>query len=313
MTEETKILEQIDRYLEGSMGEAESAFFEIQLASDVDLASLLEASQLTEEVVVGYEVLKLKEQMAKDLAKPTSNVRNYLIGAVLLACVGMGAYFSQSDKKKIGTIHSDEKVDFVGKTVATSSEQKPSKVEGKHALIIPLSKTKSVEGEPTYFTVGQVRNSKEDLKCQESKKEVENKDVQQKLAHNLTTEPLKEDHSPSYFSSKKEEEKMTDSKNINETVNDVQEKTINSSKEFSYNPAYDPAWNIPYDTNKKPKSIKILDKSGREVFQSNVLDFSPAEWNGESNTGLAIGVGYHLYFIEYADGTVDKGSLTILR
>lgn len=311
MTEETNILEQIDRYLEGSMGAEESASFEVQLAADTDLANLLEASQLAEEVVIGHEALKLKEQMGKDLAKPKSNVRNYLAGIILLACLGTGTYFSQSDKKEASAILSTETVKSAEKTVSVLPESIPSKVVKKEAVSIShkQEKTISAVGEPTYFTVGQVSNSKEDSKYQEA----ENKEVQQKPAHNLTIEPLKEDNSPTYLSIKNEEQNTTDAKNINETVNDIQKKTINSSKEFSYNPAYDPAWNIPYDTNKKPKSVKILDKSGREVFQSTVLDFSPAEWNGESNTGLTLGVGYHLYFIEYADGTVDKGSLTILR
>jgi len=360
MTEETNILEQIDRYLEGSMDMEESAIFEVRLAADNELASLLEASQLTEQVVIGHEALKIKEQMAKDLAKPKSNVRNYLIGAVLFACIGTGAYFSQNDRKEESASLPNEMVKSTEKTVnVVLPETVPSKGEKKQTTSISPKKVKTISavGEPTYFALDEATNPKVDAVLETT--DEKNKGVSIAIPKtdpcegvkiefdyyttpsckgesvgeiHVKSETIKGGISPYKFSVNKDANSESGNfsnlsagtyqltvKDANECVTLhsknalVLEKTCTSTKEFSYNPTYDATWSIPYDTNKKPKSIKILDKNGREVFQSNVLDFSPAEWNGESNTGLAIGVGYHLYFIEYADGSIDKGSLTILR
>lgn len=84
-------------------------------------------------------------------------------------------------------------------------------------------------------------------------------------------------------------------------------------KEFTYSPMHDAAWTIPYDANKTAKNIKILNKVGLDIFRSEVISGNPSEWNGESNTGMLIETGYYLYFIEYTDGTLDKGAISILR
>ncbi|MBC7387773.1 MAG: gliding motility-associated C-terminal domain-containing protein [Opitutaceae bacterium] len=86
-----------------------------------------------------------------------------------------------------------------------------------------------------------------------------------------------------------------------------------SSKEFTFNPQYDPALVFPYNNLKNAKTLRILDKWGKEVFFSQVNAGQPADWNGESNTGSHITAGYYLFYIEYTDGTTDKGSISILR
>ncbi len=87
-----------------------------------------------------------------------------------------------------------------------------------------------------------------------------------------------------------------------------------TSKEYTYSPLHDPVWTIPYDGAKKARNIRILNKGGREVFRSEVTgDGNPSDWNGESNMGLPIETGYYLFYIEYTDGSVDKGTISILR
>ena len=114
---------------------------------------------------------------------------------------------------------------------------------------------------------------------------------------------------PKYKEVKKEVIRSIPSKNTQ--VIDVGKKS--ATNEFTFNTTYDPSWSIPYDENKKAKSVSIMDKTGRAVYEISVVGIQPTEWNGESNTGLSIGIGYHLYLIEYTDGSVDKGAITILR
>src|SRR6478609_7181998 len=93
MSEETQIWEQIDRYLSGEMNPTERDVFEQAIASDKQLAEQIEASKIASEIVVGFEVLKLKAQMTKDLAKPKNNFGKYGIGLLVLIAVSGVAYF----------------------------------------------------------------------------------------------------------------------------------------------------------------------------------------------------------------------------
>ncbi|HTF82813.1 MAG TPA: hypothetical protein VL947_13850 [Cytophagales bacterium] len=93
----------------------------------------------------------------------------------------------------------------------------------------------------------------------------------------------------------------------------VEETVCQSKKEFTYNLNYDPAWVIPYDHDKEPKSIKILDKSGRDVYISPVYNGTPTEWMGQSNTGQEVGIGLHIYIIEYTNGGMSQGTIMIVK
>jgi hypothetical protein len=93
----------------------------------------------------------------------------------------------------------------------------------------------------------------------------------------------------------------------------VPEKICKSPKQYVFNPEYDHSWTIPYDKDRKPTRIVILDKSGRIFYESLVSDFSPEGWAAQSNTGLMAEVGLYFFTIEYADGYIEEGSVTVTR
>ena len=93
----------------------------------------------------------------------------------------------------------------------------------------------------------------------------------------------------------------------------VSEKRCVEKKEYVFNPEYDPSWPIPFDTEKNPQGFKVFDKSGKMFYQVPVSSFQPADWKGESNTGLVLGMGMYFFSIEYTDGSVDEGSIVVSR
>lgn len=93
----------------------------------------------------------------------------------------------------------------------------------------------------------------------------------------------------------------------------VGEKTCKSLQQHVFNPEYDHAWIIPYDKDKKPTRISILDKNGRVFYESGVSGHQPAEWKAESSTGMTLAMGLYFFHIEYADGDMDEGSIMITK
>jgi hypothetical protein len=365
MTEDTHILEQIDRYLEGGMGQEEHASFERMLATDADLASLLEASQWAEQVVIGHEMLKIKEQMTHDLAKPKASINKYWLGLLVVAGIGAGVYVwnSASQKQQVLLSTKENKVLVVSAEKSVLQESVSSKEVVKEKSILTTSKKyTSDETKPLVEEANTTENTVNTLSSFSTTQSF----LEEKAAHqtlplaknnpceglNITFEfltlptckggatgeayvkqtSIKGGTAPYIFS-------LGDTKHFGngnitglsqgtyhlyvKDANDcvlqhpnmlvINEMACESAKEFTYNPAYDPAWVIPYDVSKKAVAIKIVDKSGQTVYYSLVSNTHPSEWNGESNTGATLGIGYHLYLIEYADGTVDKGAITILR
>jgi len=378
MSEETQIWEQIDRYLSGEMNPTDRDVFEQAIASDKQLAEQIEASKIASEVVVGFEVLKLKAQMTKDLAKPKNNLGKYGLGLLALITVSGVAYFGlnspgskprsatseavSSGPAQVGTLAATD--EGTSNTPVASAVNSPKTKEGTALVTKELANQKTVE-EPRK----EVSAAKEAVVIQKSieepakhkvstedKKEVSNQtlkkvdvceglSIQMDLytsasckgghtgAIHVKMQTLKGGQAPYTFST--DAEHYTDAsalvdleagsyklfvKDANacslQYPNAVLVKEISCAepaKEFTYNPAYDPAWVIPYNTQKNAKSVKIFDKSGREVFTATVHNGTPNDWNGDSNTGLNVGMGNHPYIIEYMDGTIDKGTIMIVR
>jgi hypothetical protein len=75
-----------------------------------------------------------------------------------------------------------------------------------------------------------------------------------------------------------------------------------------FNPTYGEVWNIPI-ANKSGK-LTIYSKAGFPVYQLNLKNNTPATWDGK-NTYDQLEAGYFIFVIEYEDGEVLKGSVTI--
>lgn len=93
----------------------------------------------------------------------------------------------------------------------------------------------------------------------------------------------------------------------------VPEKNCKKPQQYVFNPDYDHSWAIPYDRDKKPTRVVIQEKGGRVFYQSAVSDFLPADWAGDSNTGLALSFGLYFLTIEYADSSMDEATVMVTK
>jgi hypothetical protein len=117
----------------------------------------------------------------------------------------------------------------------------------------------------------------------------------------------KEMHSYSDLKAGSYELVVSDSKNCQQIFAvQVTEKLCPINDHF--NPTYGEVWNIPM-ANKSGK-LTIYSKAGFPVYQLNLKNNTPATWDGK-NTYDQLEAGYFIFVIEYEDGEVLKGSVTI--
>lgn len=381
MTDDLQIWEQIDRYLSGTMTAKEQEFFKANMASDEQLAEMVEASQIANEVVVGHEVLKLKDQMSKDLQKPKTSGASFGVAILLLtSIVAGGAYF-------ISTLQRPEEA--ARQSVLVQQQSLPSKDSSARQEAPRESNIQALKQEPAAPSVKGTTVAKNDVKTD---KVVEKPthgptvveatpDKQVASAPQTSIQGKKVEATPSKPNPTVEKTdacsgaivlslqtspscigESTGSIHINNqtvtggkapyrfaihadgdfssgditglasgsytlyikdanacaytykhTATVAQIACRDAKKEFTYHLAHDPAWKIPYHADKTARSITITNKAGQDVYHSQVYNGSPEEWNGESNTGLQVSLGYHVYTIVYNDNTVDQGSIIIVK
>lgn len=305
MRENNDILDSIERYTKGKMGLEEKLVFEKELASDESLREQLEFSQIVDQMIIGNETWKLKEQMQKDLYKPKPKWGKYLAVSLFALVASAGLFFvfdKKEDKVKVAspvTVVSEKvkqaerQVDIQKKTV--SAETKTAVIQEKKTSVETVTKTPEFETaviEPNVVRTVFVSASVQTTVLSPNMASKQSVSLPDKTTSNVSlndeVEPQSE-HAPKIVESKKQQ------------------------ASYVFNPEYDSSWPIPYDADKQATSIKILEKGGKVFFQTTVSASQPTEWKGESNTGLVLGMGIYFFTIEYADGSVDEGSIVVTR
>jgi len=100
---------------------------------------------------------------------------------------------------------------------------------------------------------------------------------------------------------------ITDSKNCQQRFT-AQVSEISCPVNDYFNPSFGEVWNIPM-TDKAGK-LTIYTKSGTPIYQMDLKRNSAATWNGIDKYER-LEAGYFIFVIEYEDGEVLKGSVTI--
>ena len=366
MRESNETLDSIERYTKGKMSLDEKLVFEKELASNESLCEQLAFSQIVDQMIIGDETWKLKEQMQKDLYKSKYSIGKYLAISffVLVTSAGLFMVFSKKeDKSEVATPASVavkvrkqvEKKQAVQQsntpTVSQIGSEQEKETSVKAQSITPESKVVSVQPEldqnvtalsSTQAVVAPNVVSKQNLAvvakidpCASLVGDVEFYTVASCVGEesgelHIKAESVKGGNAPFVFklgerSAKTRFEQLPagqysllikDAKGCEvENVKKVMvgEKQCRKNKEYVFNPEYDPTWTIPYSKEKEAVSFKIVDKSGKLFYQTVVSAHQPTEWNGESNTGLILGMGLYFITIEYTDGSVDEGSIVVTR
>jgi hypothetical protein len=77
-----------------------------------------------------------------------------------------------------------------------------------------------------------------------------------------------------------------------------------------FSPYYE-QWDMPIGS--KPGIIEIYNKNGRKVFELKFDGTGKEYWNGNDMNNEALPMGLYLFTIEYDDGDIFQGSITINR
>lgn len=59
--------------------------------------------------------------------------------------------------------------------------------------------------------------------------------------------------------------------------------------------------------------LKIYNKSGREILKKSSKEMPANEWRGEDNYGNILDSGLYIYIIEYSNGKIENGQISIVR
>src|SRR4051812_21679466 len=92
MNTELELVEKIERYSRGRLSPQDRLSFEKEIDADPLLKRRVEASRVVEEMVIGFEALKLKEQMQKDLS-PKFKWKLYAPIAILAVTLLVGSLY----------------------------------------------------------------------------------------------------------------------------------------------------------------------------------------------------------------------------
>ncbi len=307
MSLDIEILEKIGLYTRGEMDPDDNAAFQRQIEADAQLQKKLEASLIVDQMVVAYEAIKLRAQMKKDLKGPSNTKWRIFLSAGSAVLLAGGALYS---------IFYLEKSPLKTATNTTPIQEKRAVVNKPQTIIQAPEKILS---EPNRAV--SIVKQKEQQAFIENKQEITNSHVQQGLiepTHQVTK--ISEDQievikKPVDLKETKSAVTVSDNTPLNNTEKEEVYPAANTekNKEYVFNPDYDQSWTIPYNQQKEPKLFKILDKAGKLFFQIPVAGFHPSDWKGESNNGSSLGMGLYFFNIEYADGTLEEGSILVTR
>jgi hypothetical protein len=146
------IYEEIDRYLNKELSEAELVPFNQKLASDAEFKSLVDAQKMAHEIIIDQEMIRLKERMSKDLNQDSNGSAPWgkiilfsavVTSAALYALVDFSPSDSKGNKENDTVVPTEQKTKAVNNTSlkeeVTSSSEKI--VAGSNTLTKPVATT----------------------------------------------------------------------------------------------------------------------------------------------------------------------------
>ncbi|MBC7389222.1 MAG: SprB repeat-containing protein [Opitutaceae bacterium] len=95
-----------------------------------------------------------------------------------------------------------------------------------------------------------------------------------------------------------------------EAVEDIKIESKTCLKNYHFNPFIGEKWEIPL--TKLNAELTIKDNAGNTYFSTIIPAGSQEYWTGMSVNG-ELKPGYYLYLIQYADGSINQGSVTIVQ
>lgn len=297
-----ELYDKIDLFLANKL---EDKDFDKQLANDVSLQQMVEIEKALRNAVIDHSILQTREEL-KSIRKEVAQEKKQqkigrLTGLILIVSAALlGSYFylkneeqtSFSDKKNL--VSAPEK-NQESVSVTLSTEETKVKIKESKALTNP-QKEKVVVLENKLFTNETSKHSISEIMQEEAKPLEQEKATP--LDHSMAQKTI------SHLSEKPETkpeplktEKMTETNERKTSENHIFEPTLET-------------WQIPNDHDKSGVFM-VVDKTGEIVYKRTFETNEIAHWDGTSSKGTLLKAGLYGYLLDYMDGSVEQGTVTL--
>ena len=103
---------------------------------------------------------------------------------------------------------------------------------------------------------------------------------------------------------------LTDANHCSTQISNIKVPIKDCRQAYHFNPFVGESWEIPvYDQD---GTLTVYDKAGNVYFHEEIPSGSHAKWSGQPNSG-DMTAGHFLFTIQYRDGSVKQGSISIVR
>ena len=83
-------------------------------------------------------------------------------------------------------------------------------------------------------------------------------------------------------------------------------------KDYKYSPVFGEPWIIPLEKG-KDGIFRLFSRSGQILVEKRIDDFSDNTWYGKDDNNDPLNMGYFPFIIQYSDGELFKGSVTLVK
>jgi hypothetical protein len=83
-------------------------------------------------------------------------------------------------------------------------------------------------------------------------------------------------------------------------------------KDYKYSPIHGEPWIIPFEKG-KDGIFRLFSRSGQILVEKRIDDFSDNTWYGNDDNNDPLNMGYFPFIIQYSDGELFKGSVTLVK
>ena len=91
---------------------------------------------------------------------------------------------------------------------------------------------------------------------------------------------------------------------------EIEEKICNT--DYKYSPVFGELWTIPAEKN-KTGVFRLFNKSGQILVEKEIDLYSDKTWDGKDDNGSPLRMDYYPFIIQYEDGEIFKGSVTLFK
>lgn len=279
----------IDNYLGGKLSEQENSAFEQSMAEDSSLREDVFDRKVANEIIIEKRFFDI----TSGLRTPAPGITRTLFSNSVKRFVGIGAavavilftpyYFSKrAEEQPVENTISPEQKSEGAETVAPLTEQQ---TEASQEVL--LEEQEQGNTEP-------IETAPQEEPLIEEEKVVEKTPDVKKTA-------------PAFTSAKKN--KKAKSYILEIPIDDPSAKG-HQANSYAFSPAKGQSWKIPMHNYKEAK-VTIFNKEGNEVFSSTVEQGKNSNWKGISTDGTKQKAGKYAYLLDFGNGKIEHGHVTI--